>query len=130
MTPTTLLEISKKYRMPVIQIQISKEPIVPLGRVDDSKPNAKTGAYVVIPDFEEGPAILVRQHDVTDVIPSKYLKGSLLDSIKPLAVIKRRPVLRAQVNLSSNSNTTNSDSDSNSNSNSNTSNTFSPGSVD
>lgn len=103
LTSITLLEISKKYKMPVIQIQVTKDPLVPLGRVDDSIPIAKTGAYVILPDFEEGPAILVRQHDVTDVIPSIYLKGTLLDSIKPLAVIKRRVLPRPVLN-SSNSN--------------------------
>ena len=89
--------------MPVIQIQVSKDPLTPLGRVDDSIPIAKTGAYVILPDFEEGPAILVRRHDVTDVIPSTYLKGTLLGSIKPLAVIKRR-VLPRPVIVNSNSN--------------------------
>jgi hypothetical protein len=108
LTSTTLLEISKKYKMPVIQIQISKDPLVPLGRVDDSVPISKTGAYVILPDFEEGPAILVKQHDVTDVIPSIYLKGVLLDSIKPFVVPKRRvlprPVLSSNSNTNSNTN--------------------------
>ena len=109
LTTNTLLEISGKYKMPVIQIQIQQTPIVPLGRVDDSLPIAKSGAYVVIPDFEHGPAILVKQDDVSDVISSMYLKGRLLNSIEPMAFIRRkRPVLKAakdELNETSNSDT-------------------------
>jgi hypothetical protein len=90
LTTKTLVEISGKYKTPVIQIQIQQVPIAPLGRLDDSLPIAKTGAYVVIPDFEHGPAILVKRDDVSDVIPSVYLKGALLNSITPIAYIKRR----------------------------------------
>jgi hypothetical protein len=109
LTSQTLLEISGKYKVPVIQIQLQQVPIIPLGRVDESLPIAKSGAYVVIPDFDQGPAILVKQDDVSDVIPSMYLKGVLLNSIEPMAFIRRKkPVLNLTEYSNSNSNSNNS----------------------
>jgi hypothetical protein len=109
LTSQTLLEISGKYKVPVIQIQLQQAPIIPLGRVDESLPIAKSGAYVVIPDFDQGPAILVKQDDVSDVIPSMYLKGALLNSIEPMAFIRRKkPVLKLTEYSNSNSNSNNS----------------------
>lgn len=87
-----LLDISKKTKTPIIQVQVSGTPITVVGRSDGSVFTPKSAAYVIIPDFEEGPAILVNMNDTTDTIPGSLLRGKLQDSIQPMRRILRKRV--------------------------------------
>jgi hypothetical protein len=97
LTPTLLAEISKRYGISVIQVQVTQVPIVPLGVSDGSKFTPKSAAYVLLPDFAEGPGIVVMEEDMSDMILGSYLTGKVYDSIQPVKplikrVLKRPPV--------------------------------------
>lgn len=92
LTAPILTEISLRYKIPVIQVQVSQMPIRPVGRSEGSKITTKTAAYVLIPDFSEGPAILVMRDTVSDTIPVAMLKGKLMDSIETTRRVLKKVV--------------------------------------
>lgn len=92
LSTTTLTEISKKYRVPVIQVQVNKTPLIAEGRSDASKFTAKTVVYVLVPDFSEGPALLVMKNDASDTILGSLLRGKLYDSIQTRKIFKRTKI--------------------------------------
>jgi hypothetical protein len=90
LTPLILSEISQLYKIPIIQVQVSQAPIIALGRSEGSRVTSKSSAYVILPDFEKGPALLVMKEDLSDTIPTALLKGKLFDSIETLRRIIRK----------------------------------------
>jgi hypothetical protein len=90
LTPVVLSEISQIYKLPIIQVQVTQAPIVALGRSEGSRVTSKSAAYVILPDFEKGPALLVMKNDLSDTIPTALLKGKLFDSIETLRRIVRK----------------------------------------
>jgi hypothetical protein len=90
LTPVVLSEISQIYKIPIIQVQVNQVPIIALGRSEGSRVTSKSSAYVILPDFEKGPALLVMKDDLSDTIPTALLKGKLFDSIETLRRIVRK----------------------------------------
>jgi hypothetical protein len=97
MTTGVLTEISKKYELPIIQVLLRQEPLGVIGITESTYYAVKTGAYVIVPDFEEGPAIVVMRDDVADTVPAKLIEGRLLESIEPMRyrMVKRPKVARS-----------------------------------
>ena len=97
MTTGVLAEISKKYKLPIVQVLLGQNPVAIIGITESTYYAVKTGAYVIIPDFEEGPAILVMRDDITDTVPAKLIEGRLLESIEPMRyiMVKRPKVARS-----------------------------------
>ena len=90
LTPVVLSEISQIYKIPIIQVQVNQAPIIALGRSEGSRLTSKSSAYVILPDFEKGPALLVMKDDLSDTVPTALLKGKLFDSIETLRRIIRK----------------------------------------
>lgn len=97
MTTGVLTEISKKYELPIIQVLLRQDPVSIIGITESTYYAVKTGAYVIVPDFEEGPAIVVMRDDVADTVPAKLIEGRLLESIEPMRymMVKRPKVARS-----------------------------------
>jgi hypothetical protein len=77
-------KISKKFRSaPVVAINTGG-----IVGVSASVVSLKSSVYVLLPDFEEGPAILVTRDTVDDAVPAKYLQGRIMSSIQPAPLIR------------------------------------------
>lgn len=88
-TPVVLTEISKKFSTAIIKVSITKDPIEIIGRVDGSKFTPKSSVYILVPDFPEGPGLVVKKDSVSDVIPASMISSKLYDSIQVSRIIKR-----------------------------------------
>jgi hypothetical protein len=92
-TPATLTEISKRYSTAIIMTSITKDPMDIIGRVDGSKFTPKSSVYILVPDFPEGPGIVVQKESLSDVIPASLLVDEthrkLYDSIQVARVLRR-----------------------------------------
>jgi hypothetical protein len=76
-----LSEISNKYnKRPVIQI-LMKEPMSIIGRKFSILEN-KSGVLVLIPDYVDGPAVLILKKEASDIISEDLVKGKILESIE------------------------------------------------
>jgi hypothetical protein len=88
--PNELSQISNKHeKRPVIQVLIKQQPPGIIGRKFTLYEN-KSGVIVVIPDYEEGPAVLVVIQDGSYIIPESMVSGALLDSIQ----VQKRQILK------------------------------------
>jgi hypothetical protein len=90
LAPLLVSQIVEKYKIPLIQVLVTQETIQPLGRSVAGKVLPTSVAFVLLPDFEEGPGILVLKDDVTDTIPANLLKGKLYNSIESSAEVPIR----------------------------------------
>lgn len=84
----TLGKISKKFRsIPVVSLYMDATPIGIVG-VASGVLSLKSSVFVLIPDFEDGPAILVTKDTVDTAVPGAYLQGRILSSIQPAPLIR------------------------------------------
>lgn len=98
-------KISCKYNnFPVIQILVNRDPIGVLGRKFTIFENM-AGALLLVPDYKDGPAIVVHRQSGSDITPRELLTGTILDSITVQERKIRRPLL--QGTFEQNSNTSN-----------------------
>jgi len=82
-----LIQISNKYKKPVIHIIINENPIRFTGRSIGLK-NIKSSCIVIVTGLKEGPALLVTKDTMSDSVPSKYIYGPIYDSIEDVKVAK------------------------------------------
>jgi len=85
-TPAVLSQLAKKYSKPVVLVKEGEEPI---GR-SKSLFSLKDTCLVLVPDLQEGPAILVMRDTMSEFIPGEMLKGPILNSIQRGRVVIRR----------------------------------------
>lgn len=84
----TLGKISQKFRnISVVSLNMSEVPMGIVG-VSSMVVSLKSSVYVLIPDFEQGPAILVTRDTVDDAVPAKFLQGRIMSSIQPAPLIR------------------------------------------
>jgi hypothetical protein len=87
--------ISRKYNnIPVIQVLVQKEPINIIGKKYTIIENI-TGVLVLIPDYENGPAVLLYNGTGSDILPRDIVTNTVLDSITEQRVkLKRKSVIK------------------------------------
>ena len=82
-----IIQIVKKLNKPVVQILINTKPISFFGK-SKSFETLKELCVVIIPDFEEGPAIFVTNDTMSEFIPSEYIQGQIFKSIEKIRRVK------------------------------------------
>jgi hypothetical protein len=83
--------ISKKYKRPVVSLNLAQEPMGILGRVSTLF-SLKATMLVMIPEFEAGPAVLVVRSTLEDSVPAEYIQGRITNSIERVAIrLKKVP---------------------------------------
>jgi hypothetical protein len=91
--PTELSQLSRKHdTRPVIQIVLQQMPTGIIGRKFTLFEN-KSGVLIVVPDYEEGPAVLVVVQDGSYIIPESLIVGPLLDSVQ----VEKRQIIKRKV---------------------------------
>jgi hypothetical protein len=88
-TPVVLSQLAKKFSIPVILVSVKQDPIVPIGR-SKALFSLKGSCLVLVPDLDEGPALLVTRDTMNEFVPGEMLKGPILNSIQKGKVIIRR----------------------------------------
>ena len=91
----TIGDISRKIKKPVIQIYLEATPINIIG-ITYRLLSLNMACLVIVPDFENGPAILVTKDSMNDYVPGGYIKGEIYDSIKYVGprVIRRKETVK------------------------------------
>jgi hypothetical protein len=84
--PKILGEIAKKYNNAVISITLNPFNVVGITR---NSLLLKSTAFIFIPDYELGPAVVVDKATLERAIPASWIKGRVFDSIQAKLIIKR-----------------------------------------
>lgn len=90
-------KISKKFRSsPVVSLNMDAVPIGIVG-VASGVISLKSSVFVLIPEFEDGPAIVVTKDTVDTAVPGVYLQGRILSSIQPAPLIRLKKGVKPSV---------------------------------
>jgi len=88
-TVNTLVQISNKYKKPVIQVLINETPIRFIGKSFGSK-SLKSSCIVIVSGLPQGPTLLVTKDTMSESVPSKYIQGEIYNSIENVTKVFTR----------------------------------------
>jgi hypothetical protein len=81
LSPENLKAIHQAYKIPVIQVLIADEKPIIMGFADVTDLQSIAAVYVIVSDFEGGPAVLTVKDTVGDTVPSVYIRGPIFNSV-------------------------------------------------
>ena len=81
LSPENLKAIQQAYKIPVIQVLIDQEKPIIMGIANVADLHSTTAVYVIIPDYQDGPAVLTVKNTVGDTVPSIFIQGPIFDSL-------------------------------------------------